>query len=76
MTGSAGVRLILAPALWAARWARRLARRGGPQRLGTSQVDALLRVRFSFLRHEGLQKATFLAAYYATHEVYDVSPEG
>jgi hypothetical protein len=49
----------------------RVARAGGPQRLGDKVVAERLRQAFPFLVGKGLRQAVFLAGYSAMHEGYD-----
>ncbi len=53
----------------------RLARAGGPQRLGNKVVEDSLRRSFPFLVGRGLRQAVYLASYMAMHEGYDESPD-
>jgi len=53
----------------------RLARCGGPQRLGTKGVKAALQKGFPFLVGRGLRQAMFLVWYAAAHDGYDKSPD-
>ena len=53
----------------------RVAREGGPQRLGDKVVEERLRRAFPFLVGKGLRQAVFLAGYSAMHEGYDESPD-
>jgi hypothetical protein len=53
----------------------KVARAGGPQRLGDKVVEERLRRAFPFLVGKGLRQATFLARYSAMHEGYDKSPD-
>jgi hypothetical protein len=53
----------------------KLARRGGPRRLGEEAVKAALRRAWPFLVGPGLRQAVFLAGYSAMHEGYDKSPD-
>ena len=52
----------------------RLARHGGPQRLGAKTVEEALRRGFPFLVGPGLRQAAFLVGYSAMHDGYDKSP--
>ena len=53
----------------------RLARQGGPQRLGFKVVEETLRRGFPFLVGRGLNQAVFCVWYSAAHDGYDKSPE-
>lgn len=52
----------------------KLARAGGPQRLGDKVVRDRLRRAFPFLVGPGLRQATSLVGYLAMHDGYDTSP--
>ena len=47
-----------------------LAQLGAESKLGTQKLVESLQTRHPFLRNEGLQRAVFLANYYAWHEGY------
>ena len=53
----------------------RLARAGGPARIGNRVVRASLRQSFPFLVGPGLRQACFLVSYFAWHEGHDESPD-
>jgi hypothetical protein len=53
----------------------RIAREGGPQRLGDKAVEERLQRAFPFLVSKGLRQAVFLAGYSAMHEGYDQSAD-
>ncbi len=53
----------------------RLARAGGPTRLGNKSVERSLRATFPFLVGRGLVHAHFLTWYEAHHEGWDVTPD-
>lgn len=53
----------------------RLAREGGPERLGRKVVRNRLQHAFPFLVGRGLRQALFLVGFNAWHEGYDESPD-
>jgi hypothetical protein len=53
----------------------RVARAGGPRRIGEKVVGERLQRAFPFLVGRGLRRAVFLAGYSAMHEGYDKSPD-